>query len=158
MRGKTVGWVLIVLLVVAVGGYMAAQNQKTKPAPLGVEPSATTLHGQSRDAFFDIIAAYCRAHRDPRDMGSCVACASETCPDCGFGPERSALLRGCNPNGWDCAASGVFAPATGGSCAFGRNGCNCPVGASMNAPERATALANLMRPAKPALFTPRPAP
>ncbi len=32
----------------------------------------------------------------------------------------------CNPGNWDCAASTIFAPATGGSCDF--NSCPCPSG------------------------------
>jgi hypothetical protein len=142
MSGKIVAVLVLLVAVAAAGLYVMQGNRQSawdKSAP-GMAPftapSKATARGMSRDGFFDHIAAYCKQHPDLSDIGSCVACARETCPTCGFGPERSEILRTCNPNGWDCAASGVFAPATGGSCGLQPYGpCPCPVEKSTNARE-----------------------
>jgi hypothetical protein len=114
------------LLVVAAGVYIWASQ--TRRSALLPEPSAAVLQGKSKDEFIQIIAAYCRKHLDAHDMASCVACDDDTCPDCGFGSDRLKLVSGCNTGNWDCAASVIFPPATGGSCAFAPSGpCQCPV-------------------------------
>lgn len=53
---------------------------------------------------------------------------TQRCAACANLPGNHAVE--CNPNNWDCAASTIFAPADGSSCAFGTGAagnCNCPV-------------------------------
>lgn len=142
----------IVVLVLGIMAGIAAlwvTQHKQQPGPPKREVSAAILKSTSKDAFFEMIAAYCKAHPDPSDLGSCAMCSSETCPTCGFGPERAELVSQCNPGNWDCAGSLLFAPGTGGSCAFVPNGlCQCPVGGVRKSQTNGTGrLAALLRPA-----------
>ncbi|WP_315831192.1 hypothetical protein [Bradyrhizobium prioriisuperbiae] len=149
MTGKRIV-VLVLAAVIAVAALWATQH-KQLPSPPKREVSAAILKSASKETFFEMIAAYCKAHPDPSDLGSCAMCSSETCPTCGFGPERAVLVHQCNPGNWDCAGSLLFAPATGGSCAFAPNGgCQCPVGGvKKSEADSAKRLAALLRPAAP---------
>ncbi len=142
--------VLALAAIVAVAALWATQhNRQVVPEKRTV--SAAILRGASTVTFFEMIAAYCKAHPDPSDLGSCAMCSSETCPTCGFGPERAQLVSQCNPASWDCAGSLLFAPGTGGSCAFAPNGsCQCPVGGvKKSQTDSMRRLAALIRPATP---------
>jgi hypothetical protein len=52
----------------------------------------------------------------------------QRCAACPNLPGNDARL--CNPGGWDCAGSTIFAPGTGSSCGFasiGAGTCHCPM-------------------------------
>jgi hypothetical protein len=141
----------VLAAVVAVAALWSLQDKRQAEPPKREASAAILKSAAPKETFFEMIAAYCKAHPDPSDLGSCAMCSSETCPTCGFGPERSALVSQCNPGGWDCAGSLLFAPATGGSCAFAPNGaCQCPVGGTKKSEtDSMKRLAALLRPAAP---------
>ncbi|MBR1219484.1 hypothetical protein JQ557_15880 [Bradyrhizobium sp. U87765 SZCCT0131] len=124
--------VVIAIAAIAFGGWWLVHRPQAV-ALMQRPVSAAILKDTTRDTFFAMIAAYCHKHPSATDTASCAICSPETCPDCGFGPERSALVSDCNPSSWDCAASFVFAPFTGGSCQFGTTSgtCRCPQSAPL---------------------------
>jgi len=61
------------------------------------------------DSFFQIVQQTCQHS----EFAQCTCCSPATTTPC-------------NPSGWDCCASVVFAPSTGGSCSFAPSGpCQC---------------------------------
>jgi len=150
------------VVVMAVSAWLLLHRQHGLPLLERPVPQAV-LKDTPKETFFTLIAAYCRKHPGASDAASCAMCSAETCPDCGFGPERTALVGGCNPSGWDCAASFLFAPNTGGSCVFGTasDTCRCPqAGAPAHngaaGARRFAGLSHVPVPAAP--FSPRIAP
>jgi hypothetical protein len=159
MTRKAVVLGLLAVFIIVAGGYLFFPHSQPALPPMQ-PPSHPALLGKSPETFFTLMAEYCKQHPDPQDTGSCAMCSQETCPGCGFVPERSQMVAACNPNSWDCAASLLFAPATGGSCAFAPTGpCQCPVGGPLkkSGTENGRRLAALVRQA-PAPFSPRLAP
>jgi hypothetical protein len=96
-----------VLLAVVASPVLAAKNVAEPPwIPLCRDPD----HPETRPPpwnHFPKLSALARCAACPNFPGNHVAA--------------------CNPSGWDCAASTIFPPGSGGSCAFPPGGaCDCP--------------------------------